>query len=129
MYGSRTPRVAKEIKATIGAWAIQPIAGWWYGSTARGDGDRGSDIDLLLVVPDNTNDATGAAQIGGLAGTIRDLTGNHAEIIEYTWKGQSSRTVGITVHRQPSRRRCRPFRIELGTTSMTRNTHTRPCTE
>ena len=57
-----------------------------YGSTARGDGDRGSDIDLLLVVPDNTNDATWAAQIGGLAGTIRDLTGNHAEIIEYTRK-------------------------------------------
>jgi predicted nucleotidyltransferase len=73
-----------EIKGAIGSWTVQPVAGWLYGSTARADGDRHSDIDLLLVAPDDLDEEVWSRQIGELAELVVALTGNHAEIIEHT---------------------------------------------
>lgn len=72
------------IKAVLADWAVQPVAGWLYGSTARADGDRHSDIDVLLVAPDQVDDETWGRQIGELGLLIQELTGNHAEIVEHT---------------------------------------------
>jgi hypothetical protein len=38
-----------RLRRTLGAWNPKPIQGYVFGSAARGDGDSGSDIDLLLV--------------------------------------------------------------------------------
>jgi hypothetical protein len=39
----------QRLRRTLGAWNPKPIYGYVFGSAARGDGDSGSDIDLLLV--------------------------------------------------------------------------------
>ena len=74
----------EAIKGAMRAWTVQPVAGWLYGSTARADGDRHSDIDVLLVVPDRFDDDVWSRQVGELGALIRELTGNHAEIIEHS---------------------------------------------
>jgi predicted nucleotidyltransferase len=38
-----------RLRGELAAWNPRPIAAWMFGSTARGDGDENSDIDLLLV--------------------------------------------------------------------------------
>lgn len=41
----------RRLRVEIGTWRVPPIAAVVFGSTARGDGDEGSDIDLLVVHP------------------------------------------------------------------------------
>jgi predicted nucleotidyltransferase len=55
-----------------------------FGSTARGDGDASSDIDLLVVRPANVDeeDAAWRDQLDRLALRVQSWTGNYAGIIE-----------------------------------------------
>jgi hypothetical protein len=55
-----------------------------FGSTARGDGNTDSDIDLFVVRPGavGEDDAGWRAQVDELAGQIQRWTGNHAGIAE-----------------------------------------------
>jgi len=41
-----------RLSEEIGAWPIQPLHASVFGSAARGDGDSASDIDLLMIRPD-----------------------------------------------------------------------------
>ncbi len=41
----------QRLRAKLGTWNPKPVYGCVFGSAARGDGDSGSDIDLLLVHP------------------------------------------------------------------------------
>ena len=59
------------------------MAGWLFGSTARGDGDRQSDVDLLLVAPDGV-DHRWERQIGRLADLVERWTGNYAQVVEHS---------------------------------------------
>lgn len=38
-----------RLRGELAVWNPRPIAAWMFGSTARGDGDENSDIDLLLI--------------------------------------------------------------------------------
>ena len=38
-----------RLRGEFAVWTPRPIAAWMFGSTARGDGDENSDIDLLLI--------------------------------------------------------------------------------
>jgi len=38
-----------RLRGELAAWNPGPLAAWVFGSTARGDGDENSDIDLLLI--------------------------------------------------------------------------------
>ena len=55
-----------------------------FGSTARGDGDTGSDIDLLVVRPGDVDeeDTAWRAQLEALGESVHAWTGNHAGIAE-----------------------------------------------
>lgn len=54
-----------------------------YGSVARQQAGRESDVDLLLVwAPAERDPALRAEIIGGLASTVEELTGNRAEIAD-----------------------------------------------
>jgi predicted nucleotidyltransferase len=57
------------------------IAAWLFGSAARGDGDRNSDIDLLIV--HNASDELGATA-GALSTLAQDWTGNPVQVVEHT---------------------------------------------
>lgn len=73
-----------RIRHTVDAWEIAPVHMSLFGSTARGEGDTSSDIDLFVVRPDDVvaDDSRWRAQLDDLAGQIQRWTGNHAGIAE-----------------------------------------------
>jgi predicted nucleotidyltransferase len=52
-----------------------------YGSVARRDSTRGSDIDLFAVYPDDVDEDSIIDFNYGLSHKIQQLTGNHAQIV------------------------------------------------
>jgi predicted nucleotidyltransferase len=73
-------RLADEISG----WRIPPVHASVYGAIARGDGDLDSDVDLLLIRPDQHEfvDVLWEEQVGRLMQTVVDLTGNPAHVFE-----------------------------------------------
>jgi predicted transcriptional regulator len=74
----------QRLRGEIASWRMAPIHASLFGSTARGDGDTESDIDLFLVRPGGTgsDDAEWGDQVNGLAESVRAWTGNNAGIVE-----------------------------------------------
>lgn len=65
-------------------WEIQPAHASIFGSTARGDGDADSDVDLLIVRPAQVadDDPRWRAQLDGLGHLVKRWTGNPASVSE-----------------------------------------------
>lgn len=76
----------RRIRCELATWQITPVHVSLFGSTARGDGDTRSDVDLLVVRSDDVDEEhpSWRAQVDGLSDQIRRWTGNHAAIIERT---------------------------------------------
>ncbi len=70
-----------RITTLIGSWDIRPEHASLFGSTARRDGDTSSDIDILLVRPEGTDedDEAWASQVEDLRERVRRWTGNHCQ--------------------------------------------------
>lgn len=85
-------KLLERLRRQIGDWSIAPVHSSLFGSAARGDGDEGSDIDLLVVRPGDVaeDDPTWRAQLDGLAEGVRRWTGNHAGIVELSTKQLAS---------------------------------------
>lgn len=83
MAGARTD-LFRRLRDAVGAWKIAPEHASVFGSAARGDGDRASDIDLFVVRPRDLDsaDKEWRRQIDEIVRSIRDWTGNHAAISE-----------------------------------------------
>jgi predicted nucleotidyltransferase len=83
LAGLRTELVAL-LRQEIAAWEISPIHASLFGSTARGDGDSRSDIDLFIVRPEGIfdEDPRWRTQLDGLAVKIERWTGNRAAVAE-----------------------------------------------
>jgi hypothetical protein len=82
LFGVRGVLVDR-LRGELGGWPS--LAGaWLFGSAARGDGDRSSDIDLLLVAKTSTDDAGWVHATGLLLGQVRGWTGNDAQLVEHT---------------------------------------------
>jgi len=77
-------KLFESIAGEIAKWEIAPAHASVYGSTARGDGDTDSDIDLLIVRPAQieTDEQRWQAQVDGLREQIEAWTGNHAAIAD-----------------------------------------------
>jgi predicted nucleotidyltransferase len=83
MSGIRLELV-ERLRSVIEGWPIAPVHVSLFGSTARGDGDASSDIDLFLVRAEDV-DPDGRdwrRQVEELADWVRRWTGNHAGIVE-----------------------------------------------
>jgi hypothetical protein len=74
----------ERMKEHLAGWEVQPIHASIFGSAARGDGDTGSDIDILIVRPRDVGeeDDRWRSQIDSLATAVHSWTGNHAGIAE-----------------------------------------------
>ena len=85
LAGIRT-KLAKQIQDELGRFQVPPIAGWLFGSTARGDGTRVSDIDIALVAPDgvDVNAQPWAGNVALLSVSVAGMTGNIPHIDSYT---------------------------------------------
>lgn len=76
------PELIRRLRDEIGSWRTAPTHASLFGSTARGDGDTASDIDLFLVRPATVDDDRWSEQVDGLAESVRAWTGNNAGIVE-----------------------------------------------
>lgn len=73
-----------RMREEVARWPVQPTHGSLFGSTARGDGDVRSDIDLLFVRPAKASDedTVWRASLDGLSAGIESWTGNRASVVE-----------------------------------------------
>jgi predicted nucleotidyltransferase len=73
-----------RLAAEISGWRVPAVHASVYGALARGDGDPDSDVDLLLIRPDQdeSEDLQWDDQVGRLMQTVVDLTGNAAHVFE-----------------------------------------------
>jgi predicted nucleotidyltransferase len=78
LRGLLVGRLADEISG----WRIPPVHGSVYGAIARGDGELDSDVDILLIRPDQHDHVLWEDQVGRLMQTVVDLTGNPAHVFE-----------------------------------------------
>lgn len=74
----------QRLREMVGSWRTPPAHASLFGSTARGDGDTESDIDLFVVRPAEAkaDDPGWSEQVDGLAESVRAWTGNNAGIVE-----------------------------------------------
>jgi predicted nucleotidyltransferase len=73
-----------ELRNHLKKWPEPAVAAWLFGSTARGDGNRESDIDLFLVASGAPATDAWRRQVGELAAHVEHLTGNDAQIVEHS---------------------------------------------
>jgi predicted nucleotidyltransferase len=73
-----------RISSEATSWNLPAVAVWLFGSAARGEAEPGSDIDILLIRPDNLDDSDPAwlLQVDTLSDHITRWTGNGCEILE-----------------------------------------------
>ena len=78
------PRLWTRIAEHAAQWSHPPEAVVVYGSAARGDGDASSDIDLLVVRPDDTDedDPHWQHDLTALGAAVPRWTGNPCEILD-----------------------------------------------
>jgi hypothetical protein len=74
-----------RIATEVAAWPVMPAALWMFGSAARATGTEASDIDLLLVRPEEVeeDDETWNSGVLGLRIAVREWTGNTCQILDY----------------------------------------------
>lgn len=76
-------RLIQRLTDELAAWP-QLAGAWLFGSAARGDGSRESDIDLLLVAETSTQTARWADATARLMDQVLSWTGNQAQLVEHT---------------------------------------------
>lgn len=81
------PLLFDRFRETINAWDVQPDHASIFGSTARGDGDVDSDIDLLLVHGFDDPPPEWADQLGDLGDQARRWSGNYLQIYDLSRAG------------------------------------------
>lgn len=75
----------RRMREDLHSWRVKPLYGCVFGSAARGDGDVASDVDLLLVHPDDTTGAVETrweAQVDALRDRVKAWTGNDLQVVE-----------------------------------------------
>lgn len=73
-----------KIEQLLGSWGRPPVYAAVFGSMARGSASTSSDVDLMLVRPDDVPDEEWEAQVASLAEAISNWTGNDARPVEFT---------------------------------------------
>jgi DNA-binding transcriptional ArsR family regulator len=76
----------ERIKAEAESWTLPAQAIWLFGSTARGQGGPDSDLDLLIVRPDDVDesDPQWLEQVETLTAHAGLWSGNSCEVVEYS---------------------------------------------
>lgn len=79
------PRLVQRITAEVDGWSRKPMGVALFGSLARGEADRDSDIDVLVVRADTVLDVgpEWEAQLSALERAVQRWTGNPARVVEY----------------------------------------------
>jgi predicted nucleotidyltransferase len=75
----------RRAREAVGAWETRPAAVLVFGSFARGEAGRESDIDVLVVRPSavDPDEPTWRSQLTTLEAALSAWTGNDARVLEY----------------------------------------------
>jgi predicted nucleotidyltransferase len=76
-------RLVQKLERELSEWH-NLAAAWLFGSTARGDGDQSSDVDILLVADSTLDDRVWSTTTAQLREQLHVWTGNEAHIVELT---------------------------------------------
>ena len=71
-------RMIEFLRGEVAGWRRRPVHASLFGSAARGDGTTRSDLDLLIVRPDDGDDDAWDEQLFGSGERIFAATGNRA---------------------------------------------------
>ena len=79
----------ERIRGEVEGWSSRPVHVSLFGSAARAGGHMESDVDLLIVRPEDLveDDPQWREQLHGLAERIERWSGNHASLHEVSPKG------------------------------------------
>ncbi|MEX2557775.1 MAG: nucleotidyltransferase domain-containing protein [Actinomycetota bacterium] len=85
--------VFEELKVSAARLAVPPVSVIVYGSFARGEADRSSDLDILLILPPGVgeDDPEWRAPIDEWVEGVRRLTGNRVELLEVAGEEASAK--------------------------------------
>jgi predicted nucleotidyltransferase len=74
----------EKLRAVLDTWNTPPAHASLFGSTARGDGDEHSDIDIYIVRPATVDeqDEPWREQLVALAMEVKSWTGNRPSLVE-----------------------------------------------
>jgi len=82
---ARLPRTfLKRLEDHLQSWEVPPIYAAVFGSAARGSMTVDSDIDLLLVRPDEVDDDLWETQVNALVTEVTRWVGNDTRPLEFT---------------------------------------------
>jgi DNA-binding transcriptional ArsR family regulator len=88
-------QIIERLRGAIAAWAQPPLLAMLFGSVATGRATTASDLDLLIVRPENCepDDPTWNRQLAALQALATASSGNDARILEYGQEelGQTAR--------------------------------------
>lgn len=76
----------ERLKVEAQSWEVPAKAVWLFGSTARGQGGADSDLDLLVVRPDEVDesDPRWLRQVEALTERATLWSGNSCQVVEYS---------------------------------------------
>jgi len=74
-----------RLRDSIGSWEMKPVASVLFGSAARGEAGRASDLDLLMIRPRgiDAGEEIWRDQLMALSEAVNSWTGNDARVLEY----------------------------------------------
>jgi predicted nucleotidyltransferase len=78
-------RLTERLNSALDGFPLLAAA-WLFGSAARGDGNRESDIDLFLVSETATDAPAWVDAVETLADHVRSWTGNRPQVVEHSWE-------------------------------------------
>lgn len=81
--GRTRARLIERLSRELAGW-VELAGAWLFGPAARGDGDRQSNIDILLVAKTSTDTTEWAEATGRLVDHVLSWTGNHAQLVEHS---------------------------------------------
>lgn len=81
---SAPSRIENEIRELVQTWDLPPNTVALFGSAARREAVRESDVDLLVVRPDEVDpdDDAWRVQLGDLVHLVEERSGNRAQLVE-----------------------------------------------
>lgn len=77
-------RLVERVTGELQQWRVPPVYGALFGSAARGEMHTESDIDILLIHPDDADTELWTDQVARLQQLVTSWTGNDTRVLTFS---------------------------------------------